>query len=177
MNGTFAKCRLREATFYRNHSWCECVYVTLAQSQHLCVRNTSMGHFSSRNSCAKHGHDKQGRTIEHVSHNCRQHVSCPPEKASVVMQRRSYPTETVLSNKNRLVLSFKDSPRKPLGRRPRIQSVELRPPNQYSVSVLSASRPASGRPCWRSAPSPEYTLCQHTGWMDGPTVTLTHSIK
>ena len=38
------------------------------------------------------------------------------------MQRLSYPTETtVLSNKitrNRIVLSFKDSPRKPLGRRP-----------------------------------------------------------
>ena len=42
-------------------------------------------------------------------------------QASVVMQRLSYPTETVLSNKittNRLVLSFKDSPRTPLGRRP-----------------------------------------------------------
>ena len=39
------------------------------------------------------------------------------EKASVVMQRLSYPTETVLSNKitrNGIVLSFKDSPRKPL---------------------------------------------------------------
>ena len=37
------------------------------------------------------------------------------------MQRLSYLTETVLSNKissNRLVLSFKDSPRKPLRRRP-----------------------------------------------------------
>ena len=37
------------------------------------------------------------------------------------MLRLSYPTETVLSNKitrNRIVLSFKDSPRKPLGRRP-----------------------------------------------------------
>ena len=42
-------------------------------------------------------------------------------KASVLMQRLSYPTETVLSNniaRNRIVLSFKDSPRKPLGRRP-----------------------------------------------------------
>ena len=39
------------------------------------------------------------------------------------MQRLSYPTETVLSNKitrNRIVLSFKDSPRKPLGRRPHV---------------------------------------------------------
>ena len=35
-------------------------------------------------------------------------------KASVLMLRLSYPTETVLSNKiarNRIVLSFKDSPR------------------------------------------------------------------
>merc|ERR1712127_872135 len=42
-------------------------------------------------------------------------------KVSVLMQRLSYPTETVLSNKitrNRIDLSFKDSPRKPLGRRP-----------------------------------------------------------
>ena len=42
-------------------------------------------------------------------------------KASVLMQRLSYQTETVLSNKttrNRIVLSFKDSPRKPLGWRP-----------------------------------------------------------
>ena len=40
---------------------------------------------------------------------------------SVVMQRQSSPTETVLSNKisrNRIVLSFKDSSRKPLRRRP-----------------------------------------------------------
>ena len=38
------------------------------------------------------------------------------------MPRLSYPTETVLSNKitrNRIVLSFKDSPRNPLGRRPK----------------------------------------------------------
>ena len=37
------------------------------------------------------------------------------------MQRLSYPTETVLTNeitRNRIVLSFKDSLRKPLGRRP-----------------------------------------------------------
>ena len=41
--------------------------------------------------------------------------------ASVLMQRLSYPTETVYSNKitrNRIVLSFKVCPRKPLGRRP-----------------------------------------------------------
>ena len=43
-------------------------------------------------------------------------------EASVLMQRLSYQTENVLSNKstrNRIVLSYKDSPRKPLGRRPR----------------------------------------------------------
>ena len=36
----------------------------------------------------------------------------------------SYPTETVLSNKitNRTVLSVKNSPRKPLGRRPNLKS-------------------------------------------------------
>ena len=37
------------------------------------------------------------------------------------MQRLSYRTQTVSSNKiirNRIVLSFKDSPKKPLGRRP-----------------------------------------------------------
>ena len=42
------------------------------------------------------------------------------------MQRLPYPTETVLSNKiteHRIVLSFKDSPRKPLGRRPFIYRV------------------------------------------------------
>ena len=42
-------------------------------------------------------------------------------EASVLMQRLSYPTETVLSNKNTrntIVLSFKDSPRNPLRRRP-----------------------------------------------------------
>ena len=52
-----------------------------------------------------------------------------PPKASVVMQRLSYPTETVLSNKmtrNRIVLSFKDSPRKPLGRRPLVRSCFFR---------------------------------------------------
>ena len=42
-------------------------------------------------------------------------------EASVLMLRLSYPTETVSSNKitrNRMVLSFKDSPRKPLRRQP-----------------------------------------------------------
>ena len=44
-------------------------------------------------------------------------------EASVLMQRLSYPTETVLSNeipRNIIVLSFKDSPRKPLRRRPNV---------------------------------------------------------
>ena len=44
------------------------------------------------------------------------------QEASIVILRLSYRSETVLSNKitrNRIVLSFKDSPRKPLGRRPR----------------------------------------------------------
>ena len=44
-----------------------------------------------------------------------------PSKASVLMQRLSYPTQAVLSNKinkNRVIISSKDSPRKPLGRRP-----------------------------------------------------------
>ena len=47
------------------------------------------------------------------------HVLLP--KASVLMQRLSYPTETVLSNKitrNNIVLSFKHCPRKPLRRQP-----------------------------------------------------------
>ena len=41
------------------------------------------------------------------------------QEASVVMQRLSYPTEAVLTIKitrNRIVLSFKDSPQKPLRR-------------------------------------------------------------
>ena len=45
--------------------------------------------------------------------------------ASVLMLRLPYPTETALSNKiteNIIVLSFKDSPRIPLGRRPIVRS-------------------------------------------------------
>ena len=44
----------------------------------------------------------------------------PLLQASVLTQRLSYPTETVLFNnitRKRIVLSFKASPRKPLGRR------------------------------------------------------------
>ena len=50
------------------------------------------------------------------------------KEASVLMQRLSYATDTVLSNKitrNRIVLSFKDSPRKPFGRRPRVAKVRV----------------------------------------------------
>ena len=48
--------------------------------------------------------------------------------ASVLMLRLSFPTETVLSNtitRNRIVPSFKDSPRKPLGRRTITQTSNL----------------------------------------------------
>ena len=51
-------------------------------------------------------------------------------KASVQMQRLSYLTETVLFNKitrNIIVLSFKDSPWKPFGRRRREGSLEANP--------------------------------------------------
>ena len=51
----------------------------------------------------------------------------------VLKQRLSYPTETVLSSKNtryRIVLSFIDSPRKPLGRHPNVSE-------QGSVAGLS----------------------------------------
>ena len=51
-------------------------------------------------------------------------ASSSRSEASVLMQRLSYPTETVLSTKttrNIIVLSFKDSPREPLRRRPLIR--------------------------------------------------------
>ena len=44
------------------------------------------------------------------------------------MKRLSYPTETVLPTKitrNRIVPSFKDSPRRPLGRRPKERGDEV----------------------------------------------------
>ena len=59
------------------------------------------------------------------------------------MQRLSYPTETVLSNKiarNRIVLSFKDSPRKPLGRRPHIISVRRIAPSFVENNVFITPR-------------------------------------
>ena len=72
------------------------------------------------------------------------------EKASVLVQRLSYPTETVLPSKipwNRIVLSFKDSPRKPLrwrpkerGRRRRQRSEDIENDISYlpdSISIRS----------------------------------------
>ena len=62
------------------------------------------------------------------------------------MQRLSYPTENVILKKitwNRIVLSFKDSPRKPLGRRPSLSLHSLRPSIQeakYSAVVLQCKR-------------------------------------
>ena len=50
-------------------------------------------------------------------------------QTSVVMQRLTYPTETVLSNnipRNIMVLSVKDSPRKPLGRDLSANNVQFR---------------------------------------------------
>ena len=75
----------------------------------------------------------------------------PAVGASVLMQRRSYPTETVLSNKtnrNRTVLSFKDSPRKPLGRRPsgyitsikNISTFRVKPDRRPNFSSVVPSR-------------------------------------
>ena len=59
-------------------------------------------------------------------YECGQGTNDVRQKASVVMQRLFYPTETVSSKKihrNRTVLSLKDSPRKPLRRR-LIESLE-----------------------------------------------------
>ena len=67
-------------------------------------------------------------------------------EASVVMQRPSYPTETVLLNKitrNRIVLSFKERPRKPLRRRPVI-SLERR--------LRSSSEQPRVEPCMNAVP-------------------------
>ena len=75
----------------------------------------------SRNYCApkgcNHTNTKQPPPQEINYHV----VDSTRNEANVVMQRLSYRTETVLSNKiarNRIVLSFKDSPRKPLRRPP-----------------------------------------------------------
>ena len=60
------------------------------------------------------------------------HFSHPSQlqkaSATVVMKKRSYPTETFLSNKitrNRIVMSFKGSAWKPLTLRPNVDSWEL----------------------------------------------------
>ena len=67
-------------------------------------------------------------------------------KASVVkMQRLSYPAETVLYikiTKNRIVLPFKDSPGKPLGRRPSISQSHPAPINEVAWGWLS-------QPSWK----------------------------
>ena len=70
------------------------------------------------------------------------------QKASVLKQRLSYPTETVLSNKiarNRIVLSFKDSPRKPLGRRPKVSRNLTATLPKHSLAALPP-RPHVGSP-------------------------------
>ena len=70
------------------------------------------------------------------------------QKASVLKQRLSYPTETVLSNKiarNRIVLSFKDSPRKPLGRRPKVSRNLTATLPKHSLTALPP-RPHVGSP-------------------------------
>ena len=67
-------------------------------------------------------------------------------QTSVLMQRLSYATETVSSNKiarNGIVTSFKDSPRKPLGRRPSLQSSSL-PSLVSPLSDHSSLNPSPG---------------------------------
>ena len=64
----------------------------------------------------------------------------PVRQAGVVTHRMSYLTVTVLSNKvtwNRIVLSFEDSLRKPLGRRPRQAGIRACPPSPASTSPIS----------------------------------------
>ena len=78
------------------------------------------------------------------------------------MQRLSYPTETVLSNKvtrKRIVLSFKDSPRKPLGRRPRMM-------RQTCLLLLRFPRSRS-----RS-----FSICAHSAMIGRNYRTMAHSI-
>ena len=69
------------------------------------------------------------------------------------MQRLSYPTETDLTKKitrNRIVLSLKDSPRKPLGRRPAFNSELESSPitvqlcwGVYFLRILSSNEPTA----------------------------------
>ena len=61
------------------------------------------------------------------------------------MQRLSYPTKTVLANKitrNRIVLSFKDSPRKPLGRRPKLHAQVVSRRGQATVRGVPLTQAA-----------------------------------
>ena len=67
--------------------------------------------------------------------------------ASVLIQRLSYPTETVLSNKitrNRRALSCKESPRKPFRRRPPLKSKSSRRPLSLPSFSSWISRPNAG---------------------------------
>ena len=73
------------------------------------------------------------------------------EKVSVLMQRLSYPTKIVLSYKiarNRKVLSFKDSPRKPLGRRPCNYSLRKTGWPTGNGKTLSCSQTQLGQATW-----------------------------
>ena len=65
----------------------------------------------------------RGRSAESGGSTCECEANVK-QKASVVMQRLSYPTDTVLSHnitRYRIVLSFKYSPRKPIRWRPKEQ--------------------------------------------------------
>ena len=62
-----------------------------------------------------------------------------PSEVAVLIVGLSYPAETVLSTKitrNRIVPSFKDSPRKPLGRLPNVRIVSHCSENQEVVQVV-----------------------------------------
>ena len=76
------------------------------------------------------------------------------------MQGLSSPTGTVLSNKktrNGIVISFKDSPRKPLGRRPREAAARAHLPctaADYEVcSLVSSAAKANFIGCYKFRPS------------------------
>ena len=70
------------------------------------------------------------------------------------MQRLSYPTENVLSNKitrNNIVLSFKDSPQKPLRRQPFLPQLKTLILLVASVSLVASEVWPAGA----SVPTPE----------------------
>ena len=85
------------------------------------------------------------------------------QKASVLMQGLSHPTETVLSNeitKNRIVLSFKDSPRNPLRRRPCV----LVPSFSLSAAICSLLLSfRSARRCFPFSDPPRFLLAICSG--------------